>query len=55
MASAATHLPQSDVWCILYPSLRHYLKSDVHAVNEANLLMALKPMVSAPPLLHLRF
>ncbi|TFK80173.1 hypothetical protein K466DRAFT_667799 [Polyporus arcularius HHB13444] len=43
IASAAKHLPPSDVWCILYPSLRHLLRSDVREVDEKSLLIALKP------------
>ncbi|KAJ8472505.1 hypothetical protein ONZ45_g16629 [Pleurotus djamor] len=43
MASAAKHLPRSDVWCILYPSLRHFLKSDVVNIDERSLLTAMKP------------
>ncbi|RPD52474.1 ARM repeat-containing protein [Lentinus tigrinus ALCF2SS1-7] len=43
IASAAKHLPPSDVWCILYPSLRHLLRSDVREVDERTLLMVLKP------------
>ncbi|KAG6877788.1 hypothetical protein C0993_003882 [Termitomyces sp. T159_Od127] len=43
IASAVRHLPPSDVWCILYPSLRHFLKCDVKEVEELSLLMAMKP------------
>ncbi|KAJ7594229.1 hypothetical protein C8J56DRAFT_926236 [Mycena floridula] len=43
IASAANHLPASDVWCILYPSLRVYLKSDVVKIDKPSLLVALKP------------
>ncbi|KAI0267262.1 hypothetical protein BC834DRAFT_870444 [Gloeopeniophorella convolvens] len=43
IASAAKHLPPSDVWGILYPSLRHFLRSDVRDVDELSLLIALKP------------
>ncbi|EEB96687.1 hypothetical protein MPER_04136, partial [Moniliophthora perniciosa FA553] len=46
IASAARHLPASDVWCILYPSLRHFLKSDVAEIDEQSLLTAMKPPVS---------
>ncbi|KAK7461133.1 Serine/threonine-protein kinase [Stygiomarasmius scandens] len=46
IASAAKHLPVSDVWCILYPSLRHFLKSDVVEIDEQSLLNAMKPHVS---------
>ncbi|KAF8065194.1 hypothetical protein FPV67DRAFT_1501752 [Lyophyllum atratum] len=43
IASAAHHLPPSDVWCILYPSLRHFLKCDVVGIDEHSLLLAMKP------------
>ena len=45
IAAAAKHLPPSDVWCILYPSLKHFLRSDVRSVDEKSLLIALKPPV----------
>jgi phosphoinositide-3-kinase, regulatory subunit 4 len=45
IASAAQHLPSSDVWGILYPSLRHFLRSDVRSIDEFSLLSALKPPV----------
>ncbi|GJE86329.1 Pkinase-domain-containing protein [Phanerochaete sordida] len=43
IAAAAKHLPPSDVWCILYPSLKHFLRSDIQDVDERSLLLALKP------------
>ncbi|KZT63489.1 WD40 repeat-like protein [Daedalea quercina L-15889] len=46
IASAAKHLPPSDVWCVLYPSLKHCLRSDVRDVDERSLLLALKPPLS---------
>ncbi|KAI0822421.1 hypothetical protein BC628DRAFT_1429686 [Trametes gibbosa] len=46
IASAAKHLPPSDVWCILYPSLRHFLRSDVQDVDEKSLLLAMKHSLS---------
>ncbi|KAF7329785.1 hypothetical protein MKEN_00241800 [Mycena kentingensis (nom. inval.)] len=46
IVSAAAHLPTSDVWCILYPSLRHFLKSDVVEIDEQSLLTAMKPPLS---------
>ncbi|TBU59830.1 hypothetical protein BD310DRAFT_1038276 [Dichomitus squalens] len=46
IASAAKHLPPSDVWCILYPSLKHFLRSDVRDVDEKGLLMAMKRPLS---------
>lgn len=45
IAIAAKHLPSTDVWCILYPSLRHFLRSDVKVIDEQSLLTALKPPV----------
>lgn len=42
IAAAARLLPVSDVWCILYPSLRHFLKCDVVNIDEMNLLNAVK-------------
>ncbi|KZT22328.1 WD40 repeat-like protein [Neolentinus lepideus HHB14362 ss-1] len=42
IASAAKHLPPTDIWCILYPSLRHFLASDVQDINERSLLMSMK-------------
>lgn len=45
MAAAAMQLPQSDVWCILYPSLRHYLRSDLVIIDRPSLLVGMKPPV----------
>jgi len=45
MASATRHLPPTDAWCILYPSLKYSLRSDVKQINEKTLLGALKPPV----------
>ena len=45
IASAAKHLPPSDVWCILYPSLEHFLRSDVRDVDDKSLLLAMKRRV----------
>ncbi|KAF9011876.1 other/VPS15 protein kinase [Cyathus striatus] len=43
ITAAVKQLPDSDIWCILYPSLRHYLKSDVVTVDEKSLLLTMKP------------
>jgi hypothetical protein len=48
-SAAGRHLPESDIWCILYPSLRHFLKSDVVKIDEQSLLSAMKPPVSHLP------
>ncbi|KAF9530534.1 hypothetical protein CPB83DRAFT_905184 [Crepidotus variabilis] len=42
ITSAGQHLPQSDIWCILYPSLRHFMRSDIVTIDEQSLLTALK-------------
>ncbi|KAF8653642.1 hypothetical protein AX16_003794 [Volvariella volvacea WC 439] len=42
IVAAAKQLPTADVWCILYPSLRHYLRSDIAEIDEASLLTAMK-------------
>ncbi|TCD61372.1 Serine/threonine-protein kinase [Steccherinum ochraceum] len=46
IVSAAKQLPPSDVWCILYPSLKHFLRSEIRDVDEQSLLIALKPSLS---------
>lgn len=46
IAAAVQQLPSSDVWCILYPSLRHFLRSDVAAITEQSLLNTMKPPLS---------
>ncbi|KAF9233916.1 hypothetical protein BU15DRAFT_90187 [Melanogaster broomeanus] len=48
IASAAKRLQPSDVWCILYPSLRHLLRCDVKEIDEQSLLTAMKPPLSRP-------
>lgn len=45
IAASAKHLPASDVWCILYPSLRHFLRSDMKTIDEQSLLTAMKSPV----------
>lgn len=55
ITSAGQHLPPSDIWCILYPSLRHFMKSDIVAIDEQSLLTALKPPVSHPLPIKLAF
>ena len=46
IASAAKALPITDVWCILYPSLKHFLRSDIRAVDVQSILKSLKSPVS---------
>ncbi|TFL03877.1 hypothetical protein BDV98DRAFT_525538, partial [Pterulicium gracile] len=45
LVAATKTLPPSDTWCILYPSLRSYLRSDVAEIDEQSLLMAMKPVL----------
>lgn len=47
IAAAARNLPTSDVWCILYPSLRSSLRSDIVTLDEDSILNALSPPVSS--------
>ncbi|KLO15545.1 WD40 repeat-like protein [Schizopora paradoxa] len=42
IAAAAKQLPKTDVWCILYPSLRHYMRSEVRDVDVRSILLSLK-------------
>jgi len=49
IASAARHLPPSDIWCILYPSLKHFLKTELLEISETELLAAMKPPVCFLP------
>ncbi|ORE14906.1 ARM repeat-containing protein [Rhizopus microsporus] len=38
ISSAIKHLPETDVWCIVYPLLRPFLRSDIADINEELLL-----------------
>lgn len=46
VAAAARNLSQTDVWCILYPSLRSLLHSDIMEMDEQSIMPALIPPVS---------
>ncbi|WVQ93835.1 hypothetical protein IAU59_000913 [Kwoniella sp. CBS 9459] len=43
VAAAARDLPQTDVWCILYPNLRPMLQSDIKEMDEHSILAAIVP------------
>ncbi|KZS96937.1 WD40 repeat-like protein [Sistotremastrum niveocremeum HHB9708] len=43
IAAATKTLPKTDIWAILYPSLKHYLLADVDQIVEPELLSFLKP------------
>ena len=46
VAAAARNLPTSDVWCILYPSIRTLLHSDVLELDEESIMAAIITPVS---------
>lgn len=48
VAKAANHLPPSDIWCILYPTIRPALRSDIVTLDEDSILNALVSPVSLP-------
>ncbi|KAH8550281.1 hypothetical protein BGW37DRAFT_79383 [Umbelopsis sp. PMI_123] len=43
IASTSKHLPQTDIWCIIYPLLTPFLISDVAELNELGLLENIRP------------
>ncbi|KAI8066486.1 hypothetical protein BC940DRAFT_368091 [Gongronella butleri] len=42
IASATKHLPQTDRWCIIYPLLKPFLRSDIAEISEECLLENVK-------------
>ncbi|OCF39322.1 VPS15 protein kinase [Kwoniella heveanensis CBS 569] len=46
IAATARNLPQTDVWCILYPDLRPLLHSDIKEMDAQSLLAAVLPPLS---------
>ncbi|CAO3623542.1 unnamed protein product [Mucor fragilis] len=38
ISSSVKHLPKTDLWCIIYPMIRPFLRSDIAQVNEESLL-----------------
>lgn len=50
IASAAKNLPQTDLWCIIYPLLTPFLQSDIADINERCLIENAKAPVSRPVL-----
>ncbi|KAI9313626.1 hypothetical protein BX666DRAFT_1978506 [Dichotomocladium elegans] len=42
IASASKHLPQTDIWCIIYPLLKPFLKTDIASITEQELIGNLK-------------
>lgn len=46
IASTAKHLPKTDLWCIVYPMIRPFLRSDIAEINEETLLQNIETPVS---------
>ncbi|KAI8979775.1 hypothetical protein BDF20DRAFT_913285 [Mycotypha africana] len=46
ISSTIKHLPNTDLWCIIYPMLRPFLNSDIAEVNEQNLIENIKKPIS---------
>ncbi|KAF9438121.1 Serine/threonine-protein kinase [Entomortierella beljakovae] len=46
IASTAQRLPVADVWCMIYPIIRPFMRSDIGEVNELNLRENVKPPLS---------
>jgi phosphoinositide-3-kinase regulatory subunit 4 len=38
ISSTAKHLPKTDLWCIIYPLLRPFLRSDIADIDEPSIL-----------------
>jgi phosphoinositide-3-kinase regulatory subunit 4 len=46
LASTARSLSQTDVWCLMYPSLRRLLRADISAITETESLSSVTRPVS---------
>lgn len=46
ISSSVKHLPKTDLWCIIYPMIRPFLRSDIAQVNEESLLQNIETPVS---------
>ncbi|KAF9349512.1 Serine/threonine-protein kinase [Mortierella sp. AD094] len=46
ISSTAQRLPVADVWCMIYPIIRPFMRSDVGEVNELHLRENVKPPLS---------
>lgn len=44
----ANTIPPSDVWCILYPSVRRLLEDDVRDLDALSILNSLRRPVCSP-------
>ncbi|KAI8641016.1 hypothetical protein BD408DRAFT_389715 [Parasitella parasitica] len=46
ISSSVKHLPKTDLWCIVYPMIRPFLRSDIAEINEQALLENMEPPIS---------
>ncbi|KAG0266360.1 Serine/threonine-protein kinase [Mortierella polycephala] len=46
IASASQRLPVADIWCMIYPIIRPFMKSEIGEVNELHLRENVKPPLS---------
>ncbi|KAJ8663211.1 hypothetical protein O0I10_001388 [Lichtheimia ornata] len=46
IVSASKHLPETDIWCIIYPLLTPFLKADISSINEEELMENAKTPLS---------
>lgn len=47
IVSASKHLPETDIWCIIYPLLTPFLKADISSINEEELMENAKTPVDS--------
>ncbi|CAO0789210.1 unnamed protein product [Mucor circinelloides] len=46
ISSSVKHLPKTDLWCIIYPMIRPFLRSDISQVTEESLLENIETPIS---------
>ncbi|CEP11758.1 hypothetical protein [Parasitella parasitica] len=46
ISSSVKHLAKTDVWCIVYPMIRPFLRTDIADINEQTLLENMEPPIS---------
>lgn len=52
ISSTSKHLPKTDLWCIVYPLIRPFLRSDIADINEESLLQNMETPVSVSVFLN---
>lgn len=53
IASTEKHLPKTDLWCIVYPRIRPFLRSDIAEISEESLLQNIETPVKYNIMLNL--